>query len=37
MQREFNSKDTFGLVSRSLSREILKVLAAGDDAYETSL
>ena len=37
MQREVNSKDTFGFVSRSLSMEVLKVLAAGDDACETSL
>jgi hypothetical protein len=37
MHREADSKHTFGLIGRSLSREVLKVLAVGDDACETSL
>ena len=37
MQGEGDSKHTFGLVGRSLSREVLQVLAVGDDACETSL
>ena len=36
MQGEGDSKHAFGLVGRSLSREV-QVLAVGDDACETSL
>ena len=36
MQGESKCKHTFDLVGRSFSREVLKVLAVGDDARETS-
>jgi len=35
LQGEGDSKHTFGLVGRSFSREVLQVLAVGDDACET--
>ena len=37
MQGEGKCKQTFDLVGRSFSREVLKVLAVGDDAREASL